>query len=60
MVHDLWIPNLCTFRIRSRHMEMPVIVGELIEHFMGLCKKELVLNYFEDEEAKLILGCQLV
>ncbi|XP_008392737.1 uncharacterized protein [Malus domestica] len=35
---------------------MPVMVGELFEHSTGSWKKELVLNYFEEEEAKLILG----
>ncbi|XP_009348699.1 uncharacterized protein LOC103940329 [Pyrus x bretschneideri] len=56
IVHDPWIPKLCAFHIRSRHAEMPVMVGELFEHSMGSWKKELVLNYFEEEEAKLILG----
>lgn len=53
--NEPWIPKLHTFHVQSRHENMPVMVGGLIDHSTGSWKRNLVRNYLDVDEAKLIL-----
>ncbi|KAM2896759.1 hypothetical protein COP2_006481 [Malus domestica] len=54
--YDPWLPRPHTFRVISKHLDMPVMVKDLINPVTGSWMVDLVKGCFEEEESNIILG----
>ncbi|XP_021818901.1 uncharacterized protein LOC110760860 [Prunus avium] len=56
---DNWVPKPSTFKIYSRHPDMPILVQGLIDNQMKMWNQDLILRCFSCVEAQTILSLPL-
>ncbi|CAB4269275.1 unnamed protein product [Prunus armeniaca] len=56
---DKWVPKPSTFKIYSRHPDMPILVQGLIEDQTKMWNRDLILCCFNSVEAQTILSLPL-